>query len=66
LLERAVEAPASAREQDLQGDAGASNGQRAQRLEQLLRSLRDKSKVVWDEQAVRDGLSDPAVLGPGT
>ena len=37
-----------------------------QRLEDLLKELRSKTKVVYDESAVSQALSDDSTLGPGT
>jgi hypothetical protein len=54
LVEQAVERPGGALEQ------------RAQRLEDLLKKLREATTVSFDEPAVREALADERTLGAGT
>jgi hypothetical protein len=39
---------------------------RRERLERLLQSLRSKTKVVYDENAVQKAMSDDSLIGSGT
>ncbi len=45
---------------------GHSDAERAERLEQLLQTLRAQTRVVYDERAVREALSGDGTLGTGT
>lgn len=59
LLGEAIETSAG-------GGQPSSDGARAERLESMVRELRAKTKVVYDENAVSHALSDDSTLGPGT
>lgn len=58
LLEESVEGQGPGHEQTAE--------LRGPRLESMIRDLRAKTKVVYDESAVNQALSDDSTLGPGT
>ena len=65
LLGQTVEAPASRSESGSQTTQSAAR-EPQQGLDDLLKQLRAKTKVVYDESAVRRAMSDDRTLGPGT
>ncbi len=50
----------------LEGDESEGNQLRQERLQKLLKDLRNKTQVVYDEAKVREALADESLLGTGT